>query len=177
MREFVKRLFITALATFLVLSVVSHVYGKDKVTEEDLQKEITETNTSSVEITVSVPSSFSLSIPKTIKLIENGTNNSTAIYHMVMETCDIAPNEYVLVTAPEQFDLTESQSGLIVNVSNSMSSEIFTGKLENEIREGTLQTGHLRAGTWRGLLTFHIQLVSKDAGTLGETMFGSSVSN
>jgi hypothetical protein len=128
---------------------------------EDTTQPITNTGEQTATVNYDKPSTFSVSIPKTITLGSNGTAEYT-----VSVTGDIYGNEQVTVIPDASFAIknAEGKSDITATISQdktNWSYDIDSNAIESESASGNITAANLTAGVWNGTFNFTISKSEK----------------
>lgn len=110
-------------------------------------------------VTANMDSSFSVKIPKTIVLIDDGTGTNTySCTYEITTSGDIAGDEVLKVVPDEEVTLSsDGKDDITASVAQEKNSWGYTS-LGVDKAEGTVSTTEVSAGSWEGNLNFDISL-------------------
>ena len=158
-----KQLLAAALVPISVLGTAAPAFAEDVTIPGNATEAI---ESQAVEVSYSLGSTFTVSIPKTIVLTGNGSTS----YH-VNVTGDIYADQTITVTPGDEVTLTDENGKGTVTASVAQDYTAFKYDLENATIkavnkateettsgpvEGTITAEGLTAGKWKGTLNFKI---------------------
>lgn len=152
-----KKLLVTAMAAMPMLGMFGGNFASAAVTSEDT---FIQNTTEDVQVYLTQPSTFSVTIPKVIQE-QNVANSTYTDQYTVKVTGNIAGNQTVTVTPDATFDLIQSGKANITATVAQGDQQADYNALANgkeKLLDGTVTANDVTAGDWEGTFRFNISL-------------------